>query len=97
MACTQVGLPVYPPPFVMQTSTRLQTLSEIHEHQSGVIVRLTKDVKHLRRGREEVKETLDDICDVADDQRVRLLHMTRLAITPFAVTRVCLLQRRVLQ
>lgn len=53
-----------------QTSTRLETLGEVYEHQAGLIKKLSKDIARLRNVREDNEERLDEINSVADEQRV---------------------------
>lgn len=54
-----------------QTKARLVTLREVYEHQAGLIGGLSKDVARLRTGQEDAEERLEEICKVAEEQRVR--------------------------
>lgn len=57
---------------VRQTSTRLETLGEVYEHQAGLIKKLSKGIVRLRSVREDNEERLEEINNVADEQRVIL-------------------------
>lgn len=61
-----------PPCSPVQTSTRLQTLREVYDHQAQLIATMSKNVGRLRGGQEDAVEKLEEICDMADEQRVRL-------------------------
>eukprot|EP00752_Nemacystus_decipiens_P007409 g6627.t1 len=55
----------------LKTNTRLETLGEVYEHQAGLIRKLSKDITGLRNGREDTEERLEEINNVADEQRAR--------------------------
>lgn len=59
---------------VPQTSTRLETLGEVYEHQVGLIKKLSKDVARLRNVRDDTEERLEAIKNVAEEQRVSGWH-----------------------
>ncbi|CAM9634469.1 unnamed protein product, partial [Scytosiphon promiscuus] len=55
----------------LKTNTRLETLGEVYEHQAGLVKELAREVMRLRSGREDQLDRLDEINDVADEQRAR--------------------------
>ncbi|CAM9141013.1 unnamed protein product [Pylaiella littoralis] len=55
----------------LKTSTRLETLCEVYEHQAGLTKGLAKEVARLRSGQEDRAVTLEEINDMADEQRAR--------------------------
>lgn len=48
----------------------METLGEVYEHQAGLIKKLSKDIARLRNVREDNEERLEEINNVADEQRV---------------------------
>lgn len=54
-----------------QTNVRLHTLRDVYDHHAGRISEVSKKVSRLRTGQEEIEERLENICGVANDQRVR--------------------------
>lgn len=69
--------PLPPTPRKIKTSTRLETLREVYEHQASLIKNLSKDVVRLRNVEEDNEERLEEINQVADEQRVSELARRR--------------------
>ncbi|CAN0110435.1 unnamed protein product, partial [Ectocarpus sp. 8 AP-2014] len=56
---------------VFRMSTRLETLTEVFEHQTGLVKGMAKEIARLRNGQEDKTEWAEEIDGMADEQRAR--------------------------
>lgn len=58
-------------------STRVETLAEVYEHQTGLVKGVAKEIARLRNGQEDKTEWAEEINGMADEQRVSCEGETR--------------------
>ncbi|CBN76114.1 expressed unknown protein [Ectocarpus siliculosus] len=55
----------------LKMSRRLETLTEVYEHQSGLVKGTAREIASLRNGQEDKTEWAEEINGMADEQRAR--------------------------